>query len=110
MMTPVALAGCPVTGVSPSLRVDRATATGVIIRAGRTAPLAGAGPDQDPPRLGPAQLRAPAPDLPAAWLAFLAGAATVLATSILVGTRAALSRRRRAALPRAVRLVDRHIG
>jgi hypothetical protein len=44
-----ALSGCPTSGVSPSLRIDAATATGVLIRADHGAPAAVAVPQVAPP-------------------------------------------------------------
>jgi hypothetical protein len=94
------LAGCATTGSSPALRVDRATATGVLIRA--AGPPAAA----PPPIVG----AAPRSSDPPAWAAGFLGGLAAFAGASIAAFGLALSRRRRArssSLPRAAALLDR---
>lgn len=96
-----ALAGCPTSGVSPSLRVDDATATGVMITADST-PVTPPPPVIQPPPITMTINKV----APTNWLAILLACS---ATSALwaFATMAILRRRRVAMRPRAVDLVDR---
>jgi len=97
-----ALAGCDATGSSPVLRIDRATATGVLIRAAGAPPAA-----PPPPIAGAAPSSPPAPP---GWLAGFLGGLAAFATASLLGVVAAVTRRRRrrgSSLPRAASLLDR---
>ena len=96
-----ALAGCVATG-SSVLRVDRATATGVLIRA------TGAPPAAPPPATTGAT--PPLPPAPPGWIAGFLGGLAAFATASFVGVAAAVTRRRRprrSSLPRAASLLDR---
>jgi len=93
-----ALAGCPTRDVSPSLRVDPATADGVLIRADRAAlPAVTAAPAAPPPTIVIVAATPPSPALlvlgGGAALAVLGGLALWLA-----------ARRRTGHVPRATRL------
>jgi hypothetical protein len=112
------LAGCPATGVASSLRVDPATTTGVLIRPDDTVtPPAGTHFATPPPPLpspspavaapGPVYNVSVAPMIPGWILVLIASGATVVAGLSLVLVGLAF-RRRRADLPRALALVDRH--
>ena len=102
-----ALAGCATSGVSPSLRVDAATAAGVLIRADPGAPAAAmpAMPAMSPPE--PPAAAAPAiyvvSSSPSGWIGWLLGYSALFATlCALVMWRVA--RRRTAHVPRATKL------
>lgn len=99
------LAGCATTGVSPRLRVDAATTTGVLIRADRVAVAPPAAPVQEPPvAIAQAPERSTivfveSHDNGRGWLVYVALAAGF-------GAIAAwrMARRRQAHVPRATRL------
>jgi hypothetical protein len=103
------LAGCPANGVSPRLRIDGATATGVLIQADRAAtapPVATVA--ELPEAIAPPAERATivfveSRDTARSWLvyvALLAGAGAIAAWRI--------ARRRHAHVPRASKLTPRH--
>ena len=101
-----ALVACPTTGVSPSLAIDDATSTGVLIHASR-APVGQ--PDPIPERAAPAPLPAPAiyvvtstSQTGVGWGAMVAACGMTTALWWLGAT--GLRRRRRAMRPRATEL------
>ena len=104
------LAGCATTGVSPRLRVDSATPTGVLIRADRAAapPAPAAAPVQDAPvPSAPAPERATivfveSRDTSRGWLAYVA---LVAGFGAIAAWR--MARRRQSHVPRATRLTPR---
>ena len=101
-----ALAGCPTSGVSPSLRVDDATTTGVMITADAT-PVNVAPPPPPEPVASPPSIVVVHEANPTNWFGILLacfGASSVWT----LATFAVLRRRRRVAMrPRAAELVDR---
>jgi hypothetical protein len=114
-----ALAGCPATGVSPSLAITAETRDGILIAAAADAPLSTADVPRsasDAPRSNAALAPPPAPATPAvyvyttttrevAWIAIaLAAAGGFLASSAVLLLVLAVRRRRRALRPRAVDL------
>ncbi len=104
------LAGCPTSGVSPSLRVDDATTTGVMIRADATpvAPVVDPEPAPEPaPAPAPVVVVQQTTPSPIGWFQILmicCGTSSVWA----LGTIAFIRRKRRIAMrPRAAELVER---
>ena len=96
------LAGCAATGSSPALRVDRATATGVLIRA--AGPPAAARP--------PIAVAAPRSSDPPTWAAGFLGGLAAFAVASIAAFGLAVSRRRArcSSLPRAAALLDREVA
>jgi hypothetical protein len=93
------LAGCPASGVSPRLRIDAATRTGVLIRAD---PGAAAMPPTEPPSAAAAPtiyIQAPSPAGPA----LLLGCGTLLGI-LAAGALRRSARRRALHTPRAADL------
>ena len=104
-----ALAGCPTSGVAPSLRVDPATASGVMIRPSDEAIAAPQPAVEVAPEPPPQAAAADPPEVvyvvhesgtPAWIIALLAGAGTSGAWASIALAR----RRRRAFKPRAIEL------
>ena len=104
-----ALAGCPTSGVSPSLHVDSATPTGVLITASDETPpreieIPPARPAREP--VPPANVTYIVTHEPTNWLPILLACAATSGLWML-GTIALLRRRRAADMrPRAIALVD----
>jgi hypothetical protein len=103
------LAGCPTTGVSPRLRIDAATTTGVLIHADRVA--------TSPPVAEIAEAAAPsAPPAHRATIVFVEsrnsarGWLVYVALLAGIGAIAAwrMARRRKPHIPRASNLTSRH--
>jgi hypothetical protein len=107
-----ALAGCPTTGVSPSLSIEAETPSGVMIRAG-TDVLPPAPPPPPPPVVAVAPpAPAPAPQVyvytsttrEIAWLPILLATAGGFLSGVSTTLVVIAMRRRRAMRPRAVEL------
>lgn len=102
-----ALAGCPASGVSPSLRVDEATSSGVMIRADSTPVSHTQIQVVEPPPSAPAITYIVQTESQTNWLAIMlaAGASSGMWA---IGMIALVRRRRAVAMrPRAVELIDR---
>jgi hypothetical protein len=102
------LAGCPTTGVSPRLRIDAATSTGVLIQADRAAtspPVAQAEPQEPsaPPTERPTIVFVESRDAARGWLVYVALLAGVGAIATW-----RMGRRRQTHVPRASKLTPRH--
>jgi hypothetical protein len=100
------LAGCPTSGVSPSLKVDDATPTGVLITADAT-PVQVAAPPPPPPPAPPPTITYVYEQASLDWLPILL-ACSATSGLWMLGTLLLVRRRRIAMRPRAVALVDRN--